>query len=231
MGISTLIIFIVIVLIATIAAIVLLNAANSLKNQAQITRQQSEAVLTKRLDISSVYGYVDKNVNSPTYNRIRYIEIIARMPTRGGIGKEEIVLDLRNTVLRFVTNNLAKSATFIDAGDADNETVGNPCDKTDQKVLDIIRNGVWLDLNKSDAYYKFMSGDYYTVGWILCNGATDDRMVFPGQMIAIFYAPPDGLGPDEDVWITIEPRDGGKTTVEFTTPDVFTGSVVVLYST
>ena len=225
MGISTLIIFIVIVLIATIAAIVLLNAANSLKNQAQITRQQSEATLTKRLSISSVYGYVDKNADSPTYNRIRYIEIIARMPNKGEY------IDLRDTVLQFITSNVVKSATFIDAGDADNETVGNPCDKTDQKVLDIIRNGVWLDLNKSDAYYKFMNGDYYTVGWILCNGATDDRMVFPGQMIAIFYAPPDGLGPDEDAQVTIQVSNGGKTTVEFTTPDVFTGSVVVLYST
>ncbi|NPA86824.1 MAG: hypothetical protein GXO00_02350 [Candidatus Diapherotrites archaeon] len=222
-GISTLIIFIVIVLIATVAAIVLLNAANSLKNQAQITQQESQAKFARRLEILSIYGFVDKNANSPTYNRIKYLRITARVPSGGEY------VDLTNTVLEFSTGNVIKTATFIDAGDADNNTPGDPCEKTDQRVWEIITTGVWIELGKSDAYYRFNNGDYYTVAWVLCNGETDDTMVFPGQLINIYYAPPDGLLPEEQVRIALIVNKGGKTEVEFTVPDVFRGSVVKLY--
>ena len=223
MGISTLIIFIVIVLIATVAAIVLLNAANSLKNQAQITQQESQAKFSRRFEILSIYGFVDENANSPTYNRIRYLRITARIPPGG------TYVDLRDTVLEFATENVVKTATFIDAGDADNNTLGDPCEKTDQRVWEIITTGVWIQLGKEDAYYLFNNGDYYTVAWILCNGEKDDRMVFPGQLINIYYAPPDGLLPDEHVRISLIVNNGGRTEAEFTVPDVFQGSVVKLY--
>ncbi len=226
-GISTLIIFIVIVLIATVAAIVLLNAANSLKNQAQITQKESQAKFMRRLEITDIYGWVDTNSSSPTYGRIRIIGITARIPSGG-----TEYIDLRDTVLTFSTGNIVKSATFVDAGDADNETVGNPCDKTPDSVYNTIVEGVWRDLGKEDVYYKFMNGEYYTVSWIICktdSPMVDDRMVFPGQIIRIYYAPPDGLLPGEHVTISFTVSSGGSTGVEFTVPDVFEGSVVRLY--
>ena len=223
-GISTLIIFIVIVLIATVAAIVLLNAANSLKNQAQITQKESQAKFARRFEIKSIYGIVDKNINSPTYNRIKYLRITARIPPEG----ESI--DLRKTVLEFSTEDVVKTATFIDAGDADNETLGDPCEKTPDKVFEIISQGVWIDLGKSEEYYRFNNGDFYTVAWVLCNGEEDDRIVYPGQIINIFYAPPDGLLPSEKVNISLIVNNGGTTTVEFTPPEVFRGSIVSLYT-
>ena len=225
-GISTLIIFIVIVLIATVAAIVLLNAANTLKNQAQITQEESQSKFLRRFEITDVYGWVDTNSSSPTYGRIKLIGITARIPQGGKY------VDLRDTVLQFSTDNVVKSATFIDAGDADNETVGDPCEKTADSVYNIIVKGVWLDLGKSDAYYKFMNGDYYTVGWIICksdSAISDDRKVFPGQLIRIYYSPPDGLLPGDHVTISLIVANGGTTSVEFVVPDVFQGTVVRLY--
>lgn len=124
---------------------------------------------------------------------------------------------------------MIKTASFIDAGDADNETLGDPCEKTDDKVWEIITTGVWIDLNKADVYYLFNNGDYYTVSWVLCNNEKDDRMVFPGQIINIYYAPPDGILPGEHVSLTLLVNNGGKTDVGFTVPDVFRGSVIKLY--
>ncbi len=222
-GISTLIIFIVIVLIASIAAVVLLSAANSLKNQAEITQKESQAKFMRKLTIDSVYGFVDTNTSSPTYNRIRLLRIAVRIASGG------YPVDLRNTVLEFTTNNVIKSATFLDASDADNSAPGDPCEDTDRRVFEIITEGFWNELGKAEEYTLFTSGEYYTVAWILCNNEKDDLHIYPKQLAVIYYMPPDGLLPGDKVRIKLIVNDGSTSTVEFFVPEVFRSSLVKLY--
>ena len=60
MGIATLIIFVVIILVATVAAVVTIQAANAARTQAQGTSEESRSKIGKRLVPDVVYFIVDR---------------------------------------------------------------------------------------------------------------------------------------------------------------------------
>ncbi len=223
MGISTLIIFIVIVLIATVAAVVLLNAASALKGQAEMTQKESQSKFTNRLQVVDIYGFVDTNDSSPLKGKIRYIKVLARLPR----GADPI--DLRKVFLKYSDGYVVKTASFIDSSDADNTTTGDPCEKTDSYVENVISTRSWVEMGKTEEYTKLLNGDLFTVAWVDCRGKDTDLYLFPEQLVYIYYFPPNGLDAYREVELSFIVAEGGTTRVRFITPEVFDSVVIKLY--
>ncbi len=229
MGISTLMIFIAIVAIGAVAAVVLLQTANYFRGQAEITREESQSMVLKRLDVISVVGFVDKNVDSPTYNKVILLKITVRVPPSGK------PVDFRDVVLEYTPKgpNSAlnyRTATFIDVTDGDVEsTPANFCkDWSEQKIFEAIRGDV-LSQYSPEVSIQFRDGYFYGVGWTLCKKDKDDpRLIVPEELASIFYMPPGGLSPDSSFVVNLIVRDGGTTQYELRTPDTFTGDVVII---
>ncbi len=197
-GIATLILFVVIVLIATIAAVILLQAANAVKNQAQQTREESQSRIAKRLSADQVILVVDMN----TLSEMRKVKALW-ISTKAAVGSGPV--DLRDVTLTFVGEDLIKTARYIDA-DGSPEFGDNACETTDPEN----------DVN----YDAIAHGDYFTVVWTNCAGHNEDYIIYPKQTAYIIYVPPDGLKPGDEFMITIEIADGGTLRIEAQVPDV-----------
>lgn len=205
MGIATLIIFVVIILVATITAVVIIQATNVVKNQAQSTSQESSAKLSKRLTPDIVYFIVDQNRESPTYKKAIAMWIQVRVPKYGS------PVDLRKTTMILETPNYVKYATYIDA-DGDDVFGDNACDtKSPYPTND--------PKNPGDVDYNALTGDNYTAVWINCDGKNEDYLVYPGQIAMVVYAMPEGLEEDTHIKVTFGTADGGKYTFETDVPE------------
>lgn len=205
MGIATLIIFVVIILVATVAAVVIIQATNAVRAQAQSTSEESRSKIGKRLVPNTIYFIVDQNRESGTYKKAIAMWIQVRVPKYGS------PVDLRKTMLVLETENIVKYATYIDA-DGDDIFGDNACDTdnpyptTDPK-------------NPGDVEYNALTGDKYTVVWINCDGKNEDYLVYPGQVAMIVYAIPEGLDEEERIKVTLDVSDGGKYVFETVVPE------------
>ncbi len=197
-GIATLILFIVIVLIATIAAVILLQTANAVKTQAQQTSEESQARIAQRISADQVILVVDTNTLSQL-RKVRYIWIAVRTAVGSG------PVDLRDVTLTFIGGNTVKTAKYIDA-DGSPEFGDNACETTDPVN----------DVN----YDVLLHGDYFTVVWTNCAGHDEDYVLYPKQSAYIIYVPPEGLKPRESFTITISVAEGGSTKIETEVPDI-----------
>jgi len=235
MGLATLILFIVIVLMATIAAVVLLQATNAVKNQAQITQKQSQAKFAKKINIERITLVIDRHmvlddnnhlVPNPYYNKARVMWIWVNVPPGGS------VVDLRNVVLTFQTGDVVKIARYVDA-DGDEIFGDNACQTDDpypwpssqvaymfppleeQREENTVEQGTGVD------YDALMNGDKFTAVWVNCAGHNEDYLIYPGQIVILVYMPPGGIPPQTRFKITLTVPDGGITQVESITPDVY----------
>jgi len=205
MGIATLIIFVVIILVATIAAVVIIQATNVVKNQAQNTSQESSAKLGKRLVPDIVYFIVDQNRESGTYKKAVALWIQVRVPKYGS------PVDLRKTTLIIETDRFVKYATYIDA-DGDDVFGDNACDTRSPYPTNDPKN-------PGDVEYNALDGEKYTAVWINCDGKNEDYLIYPGQIAMLVYAIPTGLDEETHLKITTDTTDGGKYTIETEVPD------------
>jgi len=205
MGIATLIIFVVIILVATITAVVIIQATNVVKNQAQNTSQESSSKIGKRLVPDIIYFIVDQNRESPTYKKAVALWINVRVPKYGA------PVDLTKTTLIIETDQFVKYATYIDA-DGDDVFGDNACDTRSPYPTNDPKN-------PGDVEYNALDGERYTAVWINCDGKNEDYLIYPGQIAMLVYAIPTGLDEEMHLKITTDTTDGGKYTLETEVPD------------
>ncbi len=235
MGISILILFIVIVLIAVVAAVVLLQATNAVKNQAQVTAKEAQTAFAKKLSVSNLILVADRymilkdeNGNeyyNPYYDRVRVLWI-------GATVQGDAPIDLRKVILTFQTGDVVMNARYIDA---DGDTIfGNNACQTDSPypwtssqlayifpTLQRQREENTVEQGEGVNYDALMDGDAFTVVWIDCTDKNEDFLVYPGQTIYIIYVPPGGLPPSTRFSIRISVPGGIPTEVMTVTPDVY----------
>ncbi len=213
MGIATLIIFIVIILVATIAAVIIIQATNVAKEQAQGASQESQNNIGKRLVADSMYIYIDQNMQSPTYKKAIALWIRARVPDYGS------VVDLRKTMLTIETTNGVYFAKYIDA-DGDDIFGDNACDTTSPYPSNSNMAG--------DVDYNAMrDGQHFTCVWLQCDGKNEDYLVYPGQTVLIVYVNEDHpLSSGEPIRITISVQGGGTYVIKTKLP-TFTDATVM----
>lgn len=235
MGLATLILFIVIVLMATIAAVVLLQAANAVRNQAQVTTEEARSTFSKKLSVSQLILVVDRHfllkdengvdLPNPYYNHARVIWIAARV-------QGDTPVDLNKVILTFQTEDVVMNAKYVDA-DGDYDFGHNACQTDDPypwpsselaylfPTLQERREENTIEQGKGVNYDALMEGDKFTVVWIDCAGKNEDFLVYPGQTIYIIYVPPGGLPPSTRFSIRISIPGGLPTEIRTVTPDVY----------
>jgi archaellin len=204
MGIATLIIFIVIILVATVAAVIIIQVTGTLKHQAQGTAEESQSSLARKLVPDTVYIHVDQNKMSGTYKKAIAVWIRARVPEYG------TVVDLRKTQLIVQDSRGVTTATYIDA-DGDKIFGDNACDTTSPYPTND-------PTNPGDVEYNALDGTKYTVVWQYCDGKNEDYLVYPGQVILIVYKPKYGWDEEEEVDFTIDVTNGAKYTFNLIMP-------------
>ncbi len=235
MGLATLILFIVIILMATIAAVVLLQATNAVKNQAQLTQQESQAKFRKKLSVQKMMLIVDRHMTltegnetyyNPYYNKARVIWLWVQAPPSGS------PVDLRKVILTFQTGDMVKIAKYLDA-DGDDVFGDNACQTDDPypwpssqvaylfPTVEQQREENTMEEGKGVNYDALVDGDAFTVVWVNCDGHDEDYLIYPGQLAILIYMPPGGLDPSTRFKITLSVPDGGVTEVETMTPDVY----------
>ena len=196
MGISTLIIFIVIILVATIAAVVIIQATDAVRVQAQSTSEESQSKIGKRLVPDIAYFIIDQNRESGAYKKAIAMWIQVRVPRYGS------PVDLRRTTFVVETEEFVKYAKYIDA-DGDDVFGDNACD-TDNPYP--IRD----PKNPGDVDYNALTGEGYTAVWIDCDGKNEDYLIYPGQLAMLVYGIPDGLTEKTRIRATLDVADGEK---------------------
>ena len=205
MGISTLIIFIVIILVATVAAVVIIQATNAVRGQAQSTSEESQSKIGKRLVPDIAYFIIDQNRESGTYKRAIAMWVQVRVPRYGS------PVDLRKTTFIMETEEFVKYAAYVDADEddafGDNAcSTDNPYPTTDPK-------------NPGDVEYNALTGDRYTVVWIDCDGKDEDYLIYPGQLAMLVYGIPDGLKEKTRIKVTLDVAEGGRYIFETVVPE------------
>ena len=213
MGIATLIIFIVIILVATVAAVIMIQATNAVKQQAQSTTADSQAKIARRIVPDLIYLIVDQNMASPYYKKAVTLWIQAKVPKYGA------PVDLRKTTLIVQTPDAVYYAHYIDA-DGDEIFGDNACETTSPYPVNDPNNPGNVD-------YNALKENTYTVVWINCEGHNEDYMVYPGQLFIIVYRPKNGLPPGIPLKISIVPSNGGSYTIKTTLPDDFDDQQVI----
>jgi archaellin len=215
MGIATLIIFIVIILVATIAAVIIIQATNVAKNQAQGASEESQNNLGKRLVADHMYLFIDQNIQSPHYKEAIAFWLRAHVPDYGS------VVDLRKTLMTVETPDGVYFAKYIDA-DGDEIFGDNACDTKNPYP----RTGT--NENAGDVDYNAMQhGDYFTCVWLDCDGKNEDYLVYPGQLVMLIYVNYDHpLHSGDRVKVTLTVQGGGTYIVETKLP-TFTDAQVI----
>ncbi len=213
MGIATLIIFIVIILVATIAAVIIIQATNVTKEQAQGAAQESQNSLGKRLVADSLFIYIDQNMQSPYYKKAIALWIRARVPDYGS------VVDLRKTLLTIETPNGVYFAQYMDA-DGDEIFGDNACATTNPYPQNSPMAG--------DVDYNAMrDGKHFTCVWLQCDGKNEDYLVYPGQTVLLVYVNYDHpFTSGEPIKITISVQGGGTYVIKTKLP-TFTDATVM----
>jgi flagellin FlaB len=203
MGIGMMIIFIAMVLVAAVAAAVIINTANSVRQQAQSTGDEAISDVSTGFEVTQTLG--DRNdYAGTTQATIQYLELKVQLYA----GSPDIAM---GDVLIEITdgNNQATMSFNADVADA----TSNP-------------NAKHLYTNATDFSAIALIDDDST----FVDGTTDTSFVInQGDVIKIFVNTTSlSLSENIDVDLRIIPRYGNPTIELFTTPDVYTDRFVEL---
>ncbi len=210
-GISTLIIFIALILVAAVAALVLLQTIGSLQSQAVATGKESKTQVSTQLQVLAVQG----RVNIDTNNDLNYVVITAKLAP----GSDKIRLS--NLLLSVKDGN----GDFFRAGiDYNQATTNNPdtngsSNCTNGSPPPSCESGSVLQGSKISASGA-ASATKYSVRW-LTTVPSQKIAVSEGDLIEIYYYTNNLVSTNEKMTVELVPTGGTGSRIELKTPIAF----------
>jgi archaellin len=203
-GISTLIIFIALILVAAIAALVLLQTVGTLQSQAIATGTESRKQVSGQLQIITVTG-IRTGINPNQNQNINYLRILTKLSPGG--------------------QKIGLARTTINYTDGINN-------KTGISYNAICANNVELDCKAAldavtDADVTYTTSNY-SVLFLGSGAGYFGESIDTGQLVEIWYNAPD-LATNQDVTLTIYPDKGSVSQLSFKTPTSYDANYVTLY--
>ena len=191
-GISTLIIFIALILVAAVAALVLLQTIGSLQSQAIATGKESKTQVSTQIQILAVQGRVITDTN----NDLNYITITAKLAP----GSDKIRLS--NLLMAIKDGN----GDFIKSGVDYNQATTNTVFSSFQAVSTGVTAGT--------------AGSKYTARW-LTSVPSQKIAVSEGDLVEIYYFVDGLVSTNEKMTIELIPTGGTGSKIELKTPIAF----------
>jgi flagellin FlaB len=203
MGIGMMIIFISMVLVAAVSAAVIINTADDVSQQAQLTGENTIAEVATGFQVASVLGARDDS-NSTTQSTGQYLEILVELHA----GSPDITLE---DVLIEITDgsNLATMSfnTDVDSANDDADAKHTFTNSTQFSAVALIDDDSTFVNGSANTGYVLNTGDVIRI-FIDCSAFTLDE--------------------NTDVSVRIIQRNGSPTLERFTTPDTYTSRYVEL---
>ncbi len=205
-GISTLIIFIALILVAAVAALVLLQTVGSLQSQALATGKQSKEQVSTNLQIKSVHGYVPGN------NSIVFLRIVMQLAP--GSGK----VNLDKTYIAYTDGTTFKTGVDYNmTGANDNNELG----AMTYALITFDSDGTY---NGSTT-----AADVYSIRWLgELSTYSDKTDIDPQDTVEIFYRT-GTIAINTNIEVSIAPPEGTPVEVYFRTPSSFDSNYVILF--
>jgi archaeal flagellin FlaB len=202
MGIGMMIIFIAMVLVAAVAAAVIINTANDVREQAQSTGDQAIADVATGFNTQNILGDREDAAGTET-DSIEYLEIRVQLHA----GSPDVAMD--DVLIELTDGSTVATMTF----DTDVDTSSE-------------ENAKRESTNASEFSAVALIDDDGSFG----SSTTDTSFVInEGDVIKIFvYCGGHSLTVNTDVEVRIIPRNGAETYNTFTTPDTYTDRYVDL---
>lgn len=227
MGIGTLIIFIAMVLVASVAATVLISTANELQMQAYSTARDALADVSTGFNVISVWGdrgkigeAIDDHRDEDILNAIQTLELKVKLQA----GSPPI--DLENMIIDISDGNIAASLAF----NTDSTTNWDQSEGEDPSHLNA--NGVWdysdgcLNAHANNSNSQLTN--FFTAQVLM---DPDEHNVFQtshvmteGTLVKLYINCNDtglNLNNQQQVTMKLCPKHGIQSLVKFTTPSVY----------
>ncbi len=207
-GISTLIIFIALILVAAVAALVLLQTVSSLQSQALATGKESKEQVSSAIQFKRISGYIPEN------DYISFFRIVAQLAP--GSGK----INLDKTYLSYSDGNNFKTGV-----DYNSTSAGENNETGAMTSAGIIFNGSTLNLSATG----FAAGNYYSIRWLgETAGFNDKTDIDPEDSVEIFYKA-GHLPINTNFELKIYPPEGTAAVAFVRTPSSFDNNYETLF--
>ncbi len=222
-GISTLIIFIAMILVAAIAAIVLLQTVGTLQSQAVSTGKESQVQVSTQLQVLGIIGDVNQDHNQS----IRTLRITAKLaPGSDSVRLSQMLIaitggaDANSFALSGIDYNSQLNYNGV-AGNSDTnmmQTLG-----ADYNVATV--NGIpsFLGWNQGSPWIDSASGtgSFYTVRW-LTTVPSQKIAISEGDLVEIYYRVNNKVNKNQNIEVRLIPLGGTAASVKIKTPVSFT---------
>jgi len=219
-GIGTLIVFIAMVLVATIATGVLITTAGFLQSSAGETGQQSSDQVTNRLGVVSTVG-TQINEDENTVGRIDIT--VRKAPGAGNI-------DLGATTLQVVHSSGSYDLTYAPPTKRDIPLCPSPCIDPESAPNATNFNTVKFqddDTSITDRQVLNDPSDRATI-YVDIDDLTADPNAIDNSNFDYFNSPPTGLQSGETVTIRLTTQSGGTTEIRLEAPETLSSDAVML---
>ena len=213
-GVTTLILFIALVLVAAIAALVLLQTGSILQNQAQKSGRTTERDISTRLDILQIMG----DINKDDGKTVRSLRIQAKLAP----GSKPVALN----GLTISARGGKGAHSFGYSGIAYRDASGNNDQNCLEAIGAIFDSG--LDItdpiqwDNSDAFIDEGTGigKWYSVKWTKGPPA-DNQVLEPDTLIEIFYNINNKLDRQDQITMDFVLASGSSTQIPIATETSF----------
>ncbi len=199
-GISTLIIFIALILVAAIAALVLLQTVGTLQSQAIATGKESQKQVSGQLQVVGITGV---RTSLDASGDVQYLRILTKLSPGG--------------------QKIGLAGTTINYTDGVNNQTGISYAST--VISDNQEATAATAMNLADTATR---NSQYDVLWLGLGSSYSSESIDTGQLVEIWYNAPN-LGVNKDVTLTIYPDKGSVSQLSFKTPTSYDVNYVTLY--